>query len=387
VSIYLDYNATTPVRPEVADEMTSCLTGDPGNPSSRHRFGQAARALRERARERVADAAGCHPSGVIFTSGGTEADNLALRGILEAAGGGRVVTVATEHEAVLHTAQALEEAGIGVTVLPVDEEGRVPPEALAAAISDDTALVSVMAANNETGVLADLVALGTVCRQHGALFHTDAVQCFGKAPFRFDGLPVDLASVSAHKIGGPKGAGALLVRDGIRLAPRQTGGGQERAVRPGTENLPGIVGFGKAAELAAEELPSESPRLEALRDRLEAGIRREFPDAVINGAGAPRLPNTSNVSFPGIDGESLLIALDLAGVAVSTGAACTAGTSEPSHVLLALGRSRSEASGSIRFSLGSGTTGAEIEEVLRLLPEVAARVAGSPAGSPENWRV
>jgi cysteine desulfurase len=236
-----------------------------------------------------------------------------------------------------------------------------------------------MAANNETGVLLPLAEIGGLCRERGVLFHTDAVQLLGKAPFAFDDLPVDLASVSAHKIGGPKGVGALLIRDGVRIPPLATGGGQERKVRPGTENLPGIVGFGVASRAAARELPDEAPRLRALRDRLERGILDLLPDSVVNGREAQRLPNTSNVTFAGIEGESLLIALDLEGVAVSTGAACNAGAADPSHVLLAMGRTREEAAGSIRFSLGPGTTGADIEAVLTILPEVARRVAGSGA--------
>lgn len=387
MSIYLDHNATTPVHPEVVEEMTRCLAGDPGNPSSRHRFGQEARRLREQARERLAAALGCAPGRVFFTSGGTEADNLALLGTLRRRGGGHLVTAATEHEAVLHTAERMGESGVEVTVLPVNPDGLVSPAELESALRDDTRLVSIMAANNETGALADLPALGAVCREHGVPFHTDAVQCFGKAPFRFDELPVDLASVSAHKIGGPKGIGALIVADGTEPVSRQTGGGQEGGLRPGTENLPGIVGFGKAAEIAVSGLPGEAARLGALRDRLEAGVLSTLPGAQVNGAGAPRLPNTASISFPELDGESLLIALDLAGVAVSTGAACTAGASDPSHVLLAMGRDRAAAAGSIRFSLGRETNEAEIEEVLRILPEVASRVAAAASGtrSPENW--
>jgi cysteine desulfurase len=386
-SIYLDHNATTPVRPEAARAIAVCLAGDAGNPSSVHRFGRVAAELRERAREEVADAAGCAPRRVVFTSGGTEADNLALRGIL--AGGGHLVTAGTEHEAVLHTAGALERDGTPVTVLPVGADGRVAPEDVERALRPDTALVSLMAANNETGALLDLEAVGALCRRRGVLFHTDAVQALGKIPFPFDDLPVDLASVSSHKIGGPRGVGALLVAEGVKLRPLLTGGGQERRIRPGTENLPGIVGFGVAARRAAEDLPAEGSRLGALRDRLEAGLRRAFPDARINAGEAARLPNTSNVTFGGVDGASLLIALDLEGIAVSTGAACTAGAAEPSHVLLAMGRAPEEAAGSIRFSLGSGSTEADVEEVLRVLPEIVRRVASGAVsltaeGSPSR---
>lgn len=377
-AIYLDYNATTPVRPEVVEEMEACLAGEPGNPSSLHRFGRTARAAREAARERVAAAAGCRPAEVLFTSGGTEADNLALRGLSAALPGRRhLLTAATEHEAVLHTVGELATLGAPTSVLTVDREGRLAPEDVAAAIRPDTRLVTLMAANNETGVLADLDAIGERCREGGALFHTDAVQCFGKVPFRFDELPLDAASLSSHKIGGPKGIGALILRNGLSCRPLQTGGSQERGMRPGTENLPGIVGFGKAAELAAAEVGIEGPRLAALRDRLEQGIQVTHPQAVVNGAGARRLPNTSNVSFTGHDGETLLMALDLEGVAVSTGAACHAGSAQPSHVLLAMGRTRDEAGASLRFSLGSRSKQTEIEEVLVILPRILSRLAGA----------
>jgi cysteine desulfurase len=372
-SIYLDYNATTPVRPSVADVMIACLHGDPGNPSSLHRFGRAAREAREEARDRVAAAANCARESVVFTSGGTEANNLALRGV----GGRHLVSVATEHEAILETLEDLARSGTEVTVLPVSSSGGVDPESVAAALRPETALVSVMAANNETGVLQPVAEIGALCRDRGVLFHTDAVQCFGKSPFSFRELPVDLASISSHKIGGPKGAGALLVREGVELEAQVTGGGQERALRPGTENLPGIVGFGRAAQEAASELEAAGARLAKLRDRLEAGIRDVSPGHRINGGEGDRLPNTSNVTFHGLDGEAMLVALDLEGIAVSTGAACNAGASEPSHVLLAMGRTREEASGSIRFSLGAGTTDTDIEEVLEILPVVAARLASA----------
>ena len=374
-SLYLDHNATTPVRPEVVEAMAECLAGPPGNPSSLHRFGRAAAKLRELARSRVAKAMGCDPEEVLFTSGGTEADNLALRGALGPTAT-HVVTAATEHEAVLQTAEALEEHGSTATVLRVGTDGRLDPAQVAAAIRPETALVSVMAANNETGVLHPIEEIGRACRQRGVLFHTDAVQLFGKLPFVMRSLPVDLVSISSHKIGGPKGIGALCVKRGVRLQPLVTGGGQERRVRPGTENLPGIVGFGKAAELADLEVGAESRRLAQLRDRLEEGIRRIAPDALVNGEESPRLPNTSNVSFPGLDGETLLVALDLEGIAVSTGAACNAGAAEPSHVLLAMGRTREEAGASLRFSLGRTTQEPEIDEALDVLARVVARFNG-----------
>ncbi|GJM43832.1 MAG: cysteine desulfurase NifS [Gemmatimonadota bacterium] len=376
--IYLDYNATTPVRPEVVRAMTACLSGPPGNPSSQHRFGREARAARERARSQVARAAGCRPSEVLFTSGGTEADNLAIRGVLEASPERRhVITASTEHEAILHTLGALSPTRAETTILPVDEDGRIRPSDLESALRPDTALVTLMGANNETGVLADLATLGAICRQRQVLFHVDAVQMFGKVPFSFSGLPLDLASISSHKIGGPKGVGALLVRDGVSLPAQQTGGGQERGIRPGTENLPGIVGFGEAAELAAGEVASEAPRLAALRDRLEQGILQAFPAAQVNGDRGNRLPNTCNVSFPGLDGESLLIALDLEGVAVSTGAACQAGAAEPSHVLMGMGRSAAQAGSSLRFSLGTPSRDSDIVGVLEILPRILSRLSAT----------
>jgi cysteine desulfurase len=374
--VYLDFNATTPVRPEVRDAMIRCLEADFGNPSSQHRFGQAAARAREDSRRRVARAADCEPAEVVFTSGGTEANNLAIRGVVLAdrPRGRHVVTAATEHEAVLHTLRALAADGIATTELPVDEHGRIDMESLARAIRSDTVLVSLMAANNETGVIHEIERVGELCRERGVLFHTDAVQYFGKHPFSFARSPVDLVSISSHKIGGPKGVGALLVRKGVFVGPLQTGGSQERRIRPGTENLPGIVGFAQAAEIAQSSLAKEQARLSALRDRLERGVLNIVPDAVVNGSGAPRLANTSNVSFPGVDGHDLLVALDLGGVAVSTGAACHAGAADPSHVILAMGRAREVAAGSIRFSLGWGTTDEEIERALEVLPELVQRL-------------
>jgi cysteine desulfurase len=383
--IYLDFNATTPVRRAVAEAIRACVEGDPGNPSSLHRFGRQAAALREDARERLAKACACPLESVVFTSGGTEADNLALRGVLLSRPGAHVVTAATEHEAVLQTVEALEEDGHPATFLRVDRDGRVDPDELSASLRRDTALVSLMAANNETGVLSDLEELGGLCRSRGVLFHTDAVQCFGKHRFSFADLPVDLASVSSHKLGGPKGVGALLVRRGVELAPLTTGGSQERRLRPGTENLPGIVGFGVAAEIASEELAAEGARLERLRDRLESGVQEALPGVVVNGLGASRLPNTASITFGGLDGESFLIALDLEGIAVSTGAACNAGAAKPSHVLLAMGRSEAEASATIRFSLGFTTTSSEIEAVVRIVPRVATSLAS--AGTVQEGRV
>lgn len=378
-AVYLDHNASTPVHPKVAEAMSAYLTGEAGNPSSLHSFGRGAARFRDEARARLAAAAGCRMDEVVFTSGGTEADNLALRG-LPVTRGRHLVTVATEHEAVLQTAESLEHAGSPTTVLPVSRAGIVDPDHVAAAIRPDTYLVSIMSANNETGVLQPIREIGEVCRARGVRFHTDAVQLFGKLPFRFADLPVDLVSVSAHKIGGPKGIGALIVRQGIEVSPVLTGGSQERRQRPGTENLPGMVGFGTAAEIALRDMAEEIPRLRDLRDRLERGILRSMPDASVNGSGASRLPNTTNVSFPGLDGESLLVALDLEGIAVSTGAACNAGAAEPSHVLRAMGSSRDEAASSLRFSLGRTTEPSDVDRALEALQRVTARLHGTSAG-------
>ncbi|MDP6530106.1 MAG: cysteine desulfurase family protein [Gemmatimonadota bacterium] len=375
-TVYLDHNATTRVRPEVREEIAAVLA-EPGNPSSAHQFGRVAREVREAARERVAAAAGCAPREVVFTSGGTEADHLALRGLTGGERGNHLIVGATEHEAVLTTASALRSTDTRVSILPVDGSGRIDPASLRDALRPDTALVSIMAANNETGVLAPLKELGEICREHGVLFHTDAVQCFGKVPFRFSDLPVDAASLSSHKIGGSAGSGALLLRKGIVPSGLVTGGGQERGIRPGTENLSGIAGFGRAAELAAREVNEFGSRTGPLRDRLEREIRAVFPESLVNGAEAPRLPNTSNIAFPGLNGETLMIGLDLAGIAVSTGAACAAGAAAPSGVLTAMGLDRSIASGTLRFSLGRETNANEIDRVLKILPGVVKTADGT----------
>lgn len=377
--ICLDFNATTPVRPQAIEEMLACLAGPPGNPSSAHGLGRKARDLRETARERIARSAGCRPRNVVFTSGGTEADNLALQGIVSEHGtrGRHLLTLATEHEAVLHPLRMLEQRGFELTVLGVEPDGMIDPEKFTGALRNETLLVSVMAANNETGVLQDLETLGKICRSRGILFHTDAVQLFGKGRFHFDELPIDCASLSSHKVGGPKGAGCLLIREGLKVHPLFFGGGQERELRPGTENLPGIVGFGRAAEVAAADLESEVPRLLGLREQVERGILSRIPGAVVNGAGADRLPNTTHVSFPGVDGQDLLVALDLEGFAVSTGAACHSGATEPSPGILALGVPRELAAGSIRISLGWENTTSQVEQMLGVLPGLVQRLLTS----------
>ena len=375
--IYLDHNATTPVDPRVIEAMARVLGEEFGNPSSVHHFGQQAKARVDQARTAVAGLAGADPAEIVFTSGGTEADNLAIRGAAEAlepTGRRHLVTSGIEHEAVLKTVAALARRGWQATVLAVDASGIVAPGALREALSPSTALVSVMHANNEIGTVQPVAELAALAHEHGALFHTDAVQSAGKIPVDVHALGVDLLSMSAHKFYGPKGVGALWIRRGTRLVPTLTGGRHERNRRAGTENVPGIVGMGVAAELARAAMGAASAALAALRDRLEARILAEVPRATLNGAVASRVPNTSNISFEGVEAESLLIALDLEGVAVSTGSACSSGTLEPSHVLKAMGLSAHRTQSSIRFSLGAGNTEAQIDRVAALLPRVVEKL-------------
>ncbi|HKC60418.1 MAG TPA: cysteine desulfurase family protein [Myxococcales bacterium] len=374
--IYLDANATTPLDPAVMAAMLPALGEVFANPSSVHKAGQDARALLDRAREQCGAALDCDPREIVFTSGGTEADALAVRGL----GRRKVVTTAVEHPALLGACAELERAGAGVIRVPVDRAGQLDLAALDAALPGAD-LCSAMAANNETGVVFPLSRIGELCRKHRVPFHTDAVQAAGKMPVRVRELPIDLLSCSAHKIGGPKGAGLLWVRRGIQLAPVQVGGHQERGRRAGTENVAGIVGLGEALSRAAASLSTEAPRLAALRDRLEAAAR-QIPGSRVAGSGTERVCNTLNVAFEGCDGETLLVALDLAGVAVSTGSACSSGSLEPSPVLLAMGHPPALARGAVRFSLWRGTRTEEIEEVCRLLPEVVARTRSRPDRRP-----
>jgi cysteine desulfurase len=377
MAIYLDHNATTPLAAPAFDAMQRALHDDFGNPSSVHVFGQRAKALMDDARTQVAALLGAEASEIVFTSGGTEADNLALRGVAEAAealGRRHLVTSAIEHEAVLSTAKALARRGWSVTALDVTPEGYVTVNALDAALRPDTACVSIMHANNEVGTVQPIEALASLARARGAVFHTDAVQSVGKIPVDVTSLGVDLLSLTAHKFHGPKGAGALWIRRGTRLFPAQTGGRQERNRRAGTENVPAVVGFGVAARLARERLATEGPRLAGLRDRLESGILTRIDGTTVNGGPGPRVPNTTNIGFEGIEAESLLIALDLEGVAVSTGSACSSGTLEPSHVLKAMGCSAHRTQNSLRFSLGAGTTATEIDTVIDVLPRLVERL-------------
>jgi len=369
--IYLDHNAGAPLRVEAREAMLAVL-GAAANPSSAHREGARARALLETARADVAALIGAAAAEIVFTSGATEANNLALRG---AVGGRGVVTTAIEHASVLETARALEAAGTRLAVVAADGEGRVAADDVAAACDDATGLVSVGLANGEVGSVAPVAAIAAGLRGRDILVHTDAAQAAGRLPVDVRALGADLLSLSAHKLGGPAGVGALYVRRGVGLAAQATGGPQERSRRAGTENVAGIVGFGVAARLARAELATTAAAAGALVERLWSGINARIPDAVRHGpAAGPRLPNTLNVGFPGCTGESLLALLDLGGIAVSLGSACAAGSAEPSHVLLAMGLDRDAARSGVRLSLGPATSAAEVERVLDVLPGLVAQV-------------
>ena len=375
--IYLDHNATTPIHPEVADAMVAVLREEFGNPSSVHHFGQRAKAVVDQARSAVATLIGADSSEVVYTSGGTESDNFAIRGtaeVLERTGRRHLIASAIEHEAVLNTLKALTRRGWEATLLPVSDTGIVLPDDLRTALRDDTALVSVMHANNEIGTIQPIAELARIAHERGALFHSDAVQSAGKIPVDVKTLGVDLLSISAHKCYGPKGVGAIWIRRGLRILPLVTGGRHERNRRAGTENVVGIVGMGAAAILARARMADEGFRVAALRDRLEAGILRAVRGTVVNGASAARVPNTTNISFDRTEAESLLIALDLDGIAVSTGSACSSGTLEPSHVLKAMGFPSHRTQNSIRFSLGAGTTAADVDRVIAVLPGLVEKL-------------
>ena len=375
--IYLDHNATTPVDPAVVDAVGEALRRDFGNPSSIHHFGQRAKSIVDDARSAVAALIGAQPSDVIFTSGGTESDNLAIRGaanLLRDRGRTHLVTTGIEHEAVLHTVKALAHKGWQTTIVPTDARGVVDPERVREAVTSDTAVVSVMHANNEIGTIQPVAEVARIAHERGALMHTDAVQSVGKIPVDVMTLDADLLSLSGHKLNAPKGIGALWIRRGTRLSPVITGGRQERNRRAGTENVAGIVGLGVACRLAAAKLDSTASELKTLRDQLERGILSHVPRTAVNGDPACRVPNTTNISFEAVEAESLLIALDLAGVAVSTGSACSSGTLEPSHVLRAMGLSSHRAQNSIRFSLGLGNTGEDVDRVIGILPDIVEKL-------------
>jgi len=375
--IYLDHNATTPPSAAVIDRMGAVLREEFGNPSSVHHFGQRAKAALDEARTHVAALLGADASEIVFTGSGTEGDNIALRGAaeaLEAAGRKHVVVSAIEHEAVLNTVKALARRGWRTTLLPVDASGIVSGDQLRRALAPDTSLVSIMHANNEIGTIQPIAEVAAIAREHRALFHTDAVQTAGKIPIDVKALGVDMLTISAHKFYGPKGVGALWVRRGVRLQSPLTGGKQERGRRSGTENVAGIAGMGVAARDALAKMSSEQPRLAALRDRLESLILTRVPGTARNGVQEPRVANTTNISFDRIEAESLLIALDLEGMAVSTGSACSSGTLEPSHVLKAMGLPPHRTQNSIRFSLGAANTNEDIDRVAAVLPEIVDKL-------------
>jgi cysteine desulfurase len=364
------------MRPEVSAAMIPIFSDDFGNPSSIHWFGQQAKTLLDEARQQVARLIHAEPSEIVFVSGGTEADNLAIRGIAEGqkSRGRHIITSKIEHHAVLHTCKDLEKQGWEITWLSVSPDGLIDPEDVRRAIRPDTVLITIMHANNEIGTIQPIEAIGVVAAEADVYFHSDGVQATGKIPVDVKKLQVDLYSVSAHKIHGPKGVGALFVRKGTTLKPLMTGGGHERNRRSGTENVAGIVGFGRAAQLAREGLETEMAHTRQLRDRLESGLKARIPSIHINAENAARLPNTSNIMVDFAEGEGLVISLDLKGVAVSTGSACSSGSLEPSHVLTAIGKTPDEAHGSLRFSLNAMNTAEDVDYVLEVLPGIVERL-------------
>ena len=374
--IYFDHNATTPITAEVLAAMLPYLTEEYGNASSIHAYGQNAREAVEQARSSVAALVGARAADIMFTSGGTESNNHAILGAVAAAPGTakHMITSAIEHVAVLDSCRALAKSGIDLTVLPVDREGLVNPEDVRNAIRPKTVLITLMLANNEIGTIEPIEEIGKIAAEKGIVFHTDAVQAAGKIPIDVEKLGVDLLSISAHKFNGPKGAGALYIRKGTQLVPLLYGGHSERDRRPGTEDVAAIAGMGKAAELARLGMREESERLRSLRDRLERGLLNRVPQSWVNGARAPRVPNTSNLTFPFIEGEAMVIALDLKRIACSTGAACSSGAVEPSHVLMALGLVPEDARATLRLSLGHQTTEDEIDFALETIPPVIERL-------------
>ena len=374
--VYLDHNATTPVDPEVLAAMMPYFGEEYGNASSIHSFGQRARGAVEEARESVAALFGASPSEIMFSSGGTEANNHAIFGAVATATGERkhVITSAVEHNAVLDPCQALERRGAEVTFLPVNREGLVNPEDVRRAIRPETVLITIMLANNELGTIQPIEEIGKIATERGVVFHTDAVQAAGKIPIDVTKLGVNLLSISGHKLYGPKGVGALYIRKGTRLEPLLYGGHSERDRRPGTEDVTGIAGLGKAAELAMSRMAEETQRISALRDRLEQGLLDRIPFSRVNGSRAHRTPNTTNLTLPFVEGEAMVIALDLKGIACSTGAACSAGSVEPSHVLTAIGLAPEDARATLRLSLGHQTTVEEMDFALETIPPVIERL-------------
>ncbi|MBR5545941.1 MAG: cysteine desulfurase NifS [Clostridia bacterium] len=382
--IYMDNAATTATRPEVLEAMLPYFTQHYGNPSSIHAFGRDARRALENARKQVAAALNCEPREVYFTAGGSESDNWAIRCALQNKQGKHIITSAIEHHAVLHTCEYMEKQGYEVTYLPVDEYGIVSVEDVKNAIRPDTALISIMAANNEIGTIQPIAEIGKIAREAGILFHTDAVQAIGTIPVDVKEWNVDMLSLSGHKFHAPKGVGALYIRKGIRISNLIYGGAQERGLRAGTENLPGIVGLGKAIELAVAELPEYAERMTRLRDKLIDGILSGISDVQLNGHRTQRLPGNVNVSVRYVEGEALLMRLDLAGIAASSGSACTSGSLDPSHVLLAIGLPHEIAHGSLRLSLGSETTEEDVDYVIETLPNIVNTLRAMSPLNAEN---
>jgi len=374
--IYLDYAATTPTHPEVVKAILPYLTDSFGNPSSIYSYGQEAKGAIEEARAKVADLIGARSEEIVFTSGGTEADNFALKGITFAneSKGNHIITSSIEHHAIAETCKFLERRGFSITYLPVDEYGLVDPGDVKKAITGKTILISVMHANNEIGTIEPIAEIGKIAKEAGIYFHSDAVQTVGHIPVDVNELEMNLLSISAHKLYGPKGVGALYIRKGTKLASFMHGGEQERRRRASTENVPGIVGFGKAVELAQQEMNKEAERLTSLRDRLIKGILERIDHTRLNGHPIKRLPNNVNVSIDFVEGESMCLNLDLEGICVSTGSACSSPSLEPSHVLLAIGLPHEQAHGSLRLTVGKWTTDEDIERVLEVLPRIAAKL-------------
>ena len=375
--VYLDHAATTPVRPEVVEAMLPYLTEVYGNPSSVHAFGRESRLALDRFRDSIADMLDCAPRELVFTGSGSESDNLAVRGTLQAMPGkGHIVTTSVEHHAVLNTFRQLEREGYDVTYLPVDEYGQVDPQVLESALRPDTLLVSVMYGNNEVGTLQPIETIGRICKERGILFHSDAVQALGSVPIRLSQLPVDLMSFSAHKINGPKGVGLLYVKNKTRISPIIYGGNQERKLRAGTENMAGIAGLAKALELAVREQPEHAKEMESLRASFLLTLMSELGEEgiVVNGHPSSRLPHILNVSFPGISAETMLMNMDLEGIAASSGAACTAGSLEPSHVLKAMGLKEDRVLSAVRFSFGRGNVHESVTNAARKIATIARRL-------------
>ena len=379
--VYLDHSATTPVHPVVVQEMIRYITENFGNPSSVHSYGSEARKAVEGARERVSRSIGAKTEEIVFTAGGTESDNLAIKGVAYANRdkGNHIITSAVEHNAVLDTCKALEKEGFSLTILPVDGYGMVSPASVAEAITDKTILITIMHANNEVGTIQPIPEIGRLTREKGILFHTDAVQSMGKIPVDVNELQVDLLSMSGHKIYAPKGVGALYIRQGVRCQPLNHGGGQERGHRPGTENVPGIVALGKAVELAVAGLEEEAARLSRLRGRIINGVWEKVSQVHLNGHPTMCLPGLVNISFEFIEGESLLLNLDMQGVAASSGSACSAGSIQASHVLLAMGLQQKIARGSLRLTLGRGNNEEDVDYFLEILPPIIERLRAMSA--------